>query len=183
MLGEIVCGVLCQFLSGSTVNPVSKVSHIHPLPTMGGAGGEQERTQPSRAEVYQEFADILYTLCVRQILILISLVWVLRHYSLVRMCFLVFLGLIRTLFVFIELTLWASALELCLQVVLFSWIYQRIQLSHRCRIQCYDMDFGSRFGCSLCRISGLVKVKHFDLMLWSWTPSDNSTPSYLILRI
>lgn len=78
MLGEIVCVVLCQFLSASTVNPVSKVSHIHPLLTMGGAGGEQEGTQPSSAEVYQEFADILCkgeaTLCLRQSLVLISLV-------------------------------------------------------------------------------------------------------------
>lgn len=59
MLGEIVCGVLCQFLSGSTVNPVSKVSHIHPLLTMAAAGGGQEGTQLSRAEVYKQFSDIL----------------------------------------------------------------------------------------------------------------------------
>lgn len=44
MLGEVVCGVLCQFLSGSTVNPDSKVSHIHPLLTIGGAGGAKGDT-------------------------------------------------------------------------------------------------------------------------------------------
>lgn len=57
MLGEIVCGVLCQFLSDSTVNPVSNMSHIHPLLTMAAAGGEQEETQPSRTKVYQHFSD------------------------------------------------------------------------------------------------------------------------------
>lgn len=59
MLGEIVCGVPCQFLSGSTVNPVSKVSHIHPLLTMAGAGGEQAGDAAQEAEVYQQFADTL----------------------------------------------------------------------------------------------------------------------------
>lgn len=36
----IVCGIPSQFLSASAANPVSKLSHIHPLLTMEGAGGE-----------------------------------------------------------------------------------------------------------------------------------------------
>lgn len=38
----IVCGVPRQFLSGSVANPVSMLSHVHPLLTMEGAGGEVE---------------------------------------------------------------------------------------------------------------------------------------------
>lgn len=49
--------------------------------------------------------------------------------------------------------------------------------------KCYDMDFGIGFSCSLCRFSGKVKVKYFDLIVWSSTPSDNSSTSYLSLRI
>lgn len=36
----IVCGIPSQFLSGSAANPIFKLSHIHPLLTMKGAGGE-----------------------------------------------------------------------------------------------------------------------------------------------
>ena len=38
----IVCGIPRQFLSGSAANTVSIQSHVHPLLTMEGAGGEVE---------------------------------------------------------------------------------------------------------------------------------------------
>ena len=39
----IVCGVPRHFLSGSVANPVSVLSHVHPLPTMEMEGQKDYR--------------------------------------------------------------------------------------------------------------------------------------------
>ncbi len=36
------------FLSGSVANPVSILSHVHPLLTMEGAGGQEDTAQQGR---------------------------------------------------------------------------------------------------------------------------------------